>query len=502
MTSISGVITCEIAPDGGLYGRYPDGVLPDELSVLTFDGLADGSDIPSPLVELAGTFEIRNERLSMTGSIEPNTVGSYVGMDTGTTDGNISATFYPNGGTGDETGLMVRYVDNDNFWDCININGTVALVVVVDNVIAQSPADYAVPNYDPNAPLYLRINMLGDVFSVFVNNVFAFSVTDARHNTATIHGAKFAGGQMEMDDLLLPNAIPAPLTANRFYVPGHSLFNHDNSGNLPDVGPSTPYTRTGSWINHFAAANGDDSYGFGNFGQIVTQNAGWIAAGDPPPIQFDFAENGIADAVSPFADNDWTHFYFMAANFEQVETPPADYVAQTLTLLDELYSYNPNAYMMMYVHWAEPFLAGSFVDDANLTTAEYQVYRDFNRGPVYFDWHVDWYNLVRAQRPHYRLRFIPVEAIIADCIDNLSGLQSTTFTEMYGDSAPHGKDPCYFLAGLICYMCGFRKKPDVSNFSLPVDATQLTPRFFGNVELIADYVWERILHYNETYEVL
>lgn len=286
------------------------------------------------------------------------------------------------------------------------------------------------------------------------------------------------------------------------YISGHSLFTHNDSN--PPNGPADDYTRTGTWMGLIAQEAGWGFSGGGNFGQIAALNAdwdsNWSASPGPPAsgdIQYDYSSNTTTFYPSgTFAGQDFTHFLFMASNFEQVSDTPASWVARTQTILDRMNGQEPNAECIFYLHWPLPDLAGNFVDDTDLTAGEFTTYKAYARGD-YMDWHTEWFDLVKASRPSITMRMIPVGPVIFDLLDNESYMSTVTYADLFSDASPHGQQSVYFLAGIVMSIALHKALPDLSSFSVPVGATQVISEISSNLPAIAAYVQARLAYYSD-----
>ncbi len=209
----------EDTPDGDRWqivvthdGGEPNGNIPFQNTPLDFTG-ADGSPAPAPLVPLTGDFQIINNALRVAGSHPPGTIGWKIGADTGTPNGIVSAIYSANGGFSGDTGIMVRYVDPGNFWDAIIGTDTLYLVNITNGSIAFSSPGYTIPSYDPSVDYYVEVHLEGDQITVFFEGSEVIRVVNSTHHQATIHGAKYAGADSSIDNLVLPGELfPAGIT--------------------------------------------------------------------------------------------------------------------------------------------------------------------------------------------------------------------------------------------------------------------------------------------------
>jgi hypothetical protein len=500
-------------------GGIVDGNLPIDRTPIDFTG-TDGDPIPAPLIAFAGTFQITSNRLDCI-NLLPATggaIGAFVGYDTGSANGTVSATYNANTTDGGaSTGVMFRHQDNNNFFDVIDTGGTISLARIVDNGIG-IPGSYVVPGYSNVADIAVRVELEGDSIVIFVNEIEAINVIESTFNTATVHGSKYGGVGPLIDDLLLPSVfaeppdiinatfridtsidgvayglypagdfMPPAVTEVSYYVTGHSLFTYTGG----DVATPTAYTVTGQWLNLLAQANSNLSSGGYTFGFTADQIANW----PPASMQGKYATNSSDPWLDTetFAEQDLTHVIYMLSNFFEYVDAPSVWVPEGLTHIDNILAGQPNAEIIIYEHWPD---AGPIVNiDANLvTTQEWQNYRDAMA--VYHQWHSDYQDLIIAARPNATIRMIPVGPIINDLIENEAYLSTLVYSDLYGDNAPHGTENTYLLAGMICERALFKRSTNIAGFSLPGGTTQLSTEVTNNLQAIADYVETRLDFYN------
>lgn len=177
-------------------------------NVFDFTG-ADGDPAPSALTALAGDFQILGNRLFATGPAPTGTNGYIIAADTGVTEGTISATFNAGGGNGDESGLAFRIQDEFNFFDTVLLSGPARLSTVrVRNGGAdlQELGSYTIPNFDDNQDYFVEMRIVNNDFTLFVDGVEQYTVTDSAFSNATQWGIKYGGTNTGIDNLNLPGA--------------------------------------------------------------------------------------------------------------------------------------------------------------------------------------------------------------------------------------------------------------------------------------------------------
>lgn len=282
-------------------------------------------------------------------------------------------------------------------------------------------------------------------------------------------------------------------------IQGHSLFTHDD-GTAPNA-PADDYTRAGNWMGLISDHVSNTFRAGGNFYQMDAYNTQWSSTWVGPPasgqIQYSFTSTGASFYPSgTFGGQGFTHFMMMTSNFEQQTDTPAQWQARTLELIDNIIGEDSDIEMIGYIHWSLVSDAGSFVDNTDLTSGESTTYWAHQRGD-YLTWHMDLYNAARVARPSVKMRFLPIGAILGDLIENESYMSTVVWTDIFGDSSPHGTQTCYLLAGLITWIALYRTTPDLTGFSIPVGATQVISEVSNNLNSIAAYVADRLAYYDQ-----
>jgi hypothetical protein len=183
-------------------------------TLFTFTG-ADGSPPPSPLIELAGSFEIQNNTLVATG-VSPDPSEAYawlIGAETSLSDGTVSATYNSLGSAGGESGLVFRFADVFNFFDLIP-TGAGGNLILFDIVASGATpiGNYTIPGYDSNTDYEVSIAFSGSSIVVTVNGIEAINVTSSSRQSATIHGLKIGDPVSSFDNLRLPGIL-VPVTS-------------------------------------------------------------------------------------------------------------------------------------------------------------------------------------------------------------------------------------------------------------------------------------------------
>ncbi len=283
-----------------------------------------------------------------------------------------------------------------------------------------------------------------------------------------------------------------PINSSSFYIFGHSLATYDGG----DDAPATSYTRTGEWYGLLAQASGTAAGGAHTFGQFSNHNA------QPWPNVNISGKYLIGNTFDPIPDDTFPgesleHFLTMPSNFleEDMGGPPYTQPITTAqgaleTLIDNILSVYPSSEVFLYVHWPD---GGFYAGGVNMSRATFTSYNNATMGG-YLDWHVDLQNAIIGNGRS--LRTIPVGPIIAWLFENEAYLSSLEFSDVYGDSAPHGSENIYFLAALICYRTIYMQNPNIGTFTFPPAAAQIRAEISSNVASIVTAIDSRLDYFN------
>ncbi|MFT6202396.1 MAG: hypothetical protein ACJAZJ_001598, partial [Candidatus Endobugula sp.] len=300
------------------------------------------------------------------------------------------------------------------------------------------------------------------------------------------------------------SAQPSPpvnaVTSSNFHVFGHSLFTYGGG----DEATPTVYTNAGNWLGLLASASGNQSVGSFTFGQISGHNAqDWSEANN-------VVVNGAYDLGNTsvhgedFANKDFTHFYLMPSNYFEFEMggPPYTNSVTTTqagleTLVDNIDNYYASAEKILYVHWPDGgFYINPYIGETLDVLDNRSRFTEYNEDVIneYLSWHVSLQNAINANGR--TIRTIPVGPVIAWLLENEPYLQSLNFTDVYGDSAPHGTENIYLLAALVAYHAIYQTPPDLANFTIPSDATQIRSEVANNLPSIIAAIEARLNFHN------
>ncbi len=290
-----------------------------------------------------------------------------------------------------------------------------------------------------------------------------YSVSDAAGNTANA----------SLNVIVAPIVVgggPAPVTSIEQYAFHHSLWQHNVSTRA-----ATPL-----WINDFASAAGVTYETNGHFD--ITANT-LPSATEPQTGYSSVAQSWLAG--SSFEAQSLNNIIYMPLNYVQYDAP-ANQTSNLLGVLDYLAVSQPGVPVYIYEHWPE--LGDPFPPSPQML----QNYYNIARGS-YHQWFIEYYNLVVSARPGADIYMIPVGPIIADILTN-PALQASRLavSDLYEDSAPHGYDDLYFLAGLVTFQATYRQQPP-NTYRAPASISPLIANDFAALNA---YVWQRLNDYD------
>lgn len=268
----------------------------------------------------------------------------------------------------------------------------------------------------------------------------------------------------------------SPVAVNRIeqFAFNHSLWDH-NASQLA----ATPI-----WIGSFAKAAGNDYETSGQFSRstdgldsAVQAQLGYVNAG--------VKESWEEAAGLTFDQVSLNNMIFMPLNFVQLDNSPASIATQAISVIDFLANTHPEAPFYIYEHWQD--MGDPFPPSAQ----RLQDYHNTTRGS-YHEWFQNYYQAITSSRPNAEVFMVPVGPVIADVLTNpnlqASGIEVLS---LYEDSAPHGTDNLYFLAGLVTYQAIFRQKAP-SDYQAPDTIHNAIKEEFSSLN---DYVWQRLHFY-------
>lgn len=244
-------------------------------------------------------------------------------------------------------------------------------------------------------------------------------------------------------------------------------------------------------MDDMAEAAGDDYAATGGWGFLRNH-------ADSATPRNNWAPNGVEPAwdgrVETWAEADIDSAMIAVSNFIQYQAPDADYagdtrspVEATVEIINDTHAVHPDIPIYIYEPWAR---LGDFSRSvADTTDDEFQAYHDHNMG-AYHDWFVEFMDQLEEATPDATTILIPVAPVLHEL---LSGpLSDLTPSDLYTDTAPHGGETLYFLAGLISYTVVFEQQAP-ANYTPPDTVHPLVQELYPE---LAVQVVEAVERYN------
>ena len=240
------------------------------------------------------------------------------------------------------------------------------------------------------------------------------------------------------------------------YFFGNSLVNYAGGG----AGTNIPV-----WMDRFAEFQGngltvEGGYGFlRNFADTQEPNTDWGFPG--------VAEVYDAETTS-FAEVRFDNVVITPGNFIQDRAPDESYFDEDRSPLDAvidivsgLSESQPDARVFVYQGWAD---MAPFAPEGLPTPDALAAYHDYNSGE-YQDWFFSLIEQTAAAVPDTEITLIPVAAVLSEILSSRP-LSEIPVEDLYVDSAPHGTETIYFLAGLTTYAAIYGTVPP-ADFGVP-----------------------------------
>lgn len=249
--------------------------------------------------------------------------------------------------------------------------------------------------------------------------------------------------------------LKAQQVDERLFIFGHSLIDH----RPPLVPTPSDETTVPHWLYLLAQESGNTLAAGGKYGFLPQH------ANDPPFSQwgYDLVPGVWESDTEPFAAANVSTVMITAGNFVQWQGPDQEYpgdpgitpINATETVFDWVRNQSATTRLIIYENWPDmaPFLAG----DNLATEAEFTAYNNYLRGE-WHDWWLEYHDAVRASRPDFNVKMIPVGPILADILES-DWADQIPYDELYEDNAPHGRATLYFLASLITYPALYQEAP-------------------------------------------
>ena len=271
----------------------------------------------------------------------------------------------------------------------------------------------------------------------------------------------------------------------RLYTFGHSLIDHA----LPINPPPSDETTILHWIHDIAQAAGHNFATGGQYGFLTNHD-------DLPPSSswgYDNVPSVWDDSVESFSDANINAVLLTAANFIQYQPSnlahPLDSsttaVQATETIFDWVNNQQSNVKYYVYINWPEMDLQNAYPPTPPIQS-EIDVFHDFTRHG-FNDWWIEYDNFLQISRPQYAIEFIPVGPIISKILTQIIP-NNILFTDLYEDSAPHGKPTLYFLAGMITYLALYNE--NIPSNYMPDAIVHAGVR--NNLNQIRNFIWAEL----------
>ncbi len=278
--------------------------------------------------------------------------------------------------------------------------------------------------------------------------------------------------------------LNAQINSVRMYAFGHSLIDHATGSNETNI----MY-----WINDISQEVGNTFATTGQYGFLPTHT-------NLPPSS-NWGYSGISSSwdssSEPFSDADINTLLITAANFIQYENPDSPHpldanttvIQATETIFDWVNTQESNVRYYIYGNWPEMDLANAFPPTPP-TQAEIDFFHNQTIGD-FTDWWKNYQDLMLTSRPVLNTRLIPVGTIISKILIDIIPNQ-IAFEDLYEDSAPHGRESIYFLAGMITYMAVYEQ--NIPNSYMPNNTVHSVIR--NNLNTIKDFAWSELNNFN------
>ncbi len=156
---------------------------------------------------------------------------------------------------------------------------------------------------------------------------------------------------------------------------------------------------------------------------------------------------------------------------------------ETQRIFDWVNSQNNPVKYYIYENWPEMDLQNDFPP----TTPMQSEIDAFHLSTVnsFHDWWVQYNNFIQATRPQYDIELIPVGSIVSKILTEIIPNQ-ITFTDLYEDSAPHGKANIYFLAAMVTYVAIYDE--NIPSNYMPT-STNIHLAIKNNIVQIRNFIW-------------
>jgi len=178
------------------------------MAVYNFTG-ANGDPLPAGLTAQNGTFEIQSNKLMATGS-DPGGP-KWVATGISQADGAFSCVFNGEGATGDTSGVVCRYSNNDNHWSVLvnSGSGLVRLFKRESGSYASQGTDYTIPSFSNTTDYKVSIIASGTSLTVQIDDVNVITDAGAQtfNQTEILSGLRIGSTTHSIDTLTIPDEV-------------------------------------------------------------------------------------------------------------------------------------------------------------------------------------------------------------------------------------------------------------------------------------------------------
>lgn len=293
-------------------------------------------------------------------------------------------------------------------------------------------------------------------------------------------------------DYSIHPGIGRPIREARVYHYLNSLTDHAIGGEGGDND-----TNVLNWAARIANHSGQTYQADGQFGFADS----WTI----PPL----STLGWADVTTPNTGSSWgtanaaniTHVYFTPDNFNMGTQGPTvgvfnggTYPVQIGALMDGWNANTTDPDYVIYEGWPD---GGGFFVEPEVATAQawidYKAYAlDENPrtvGNTGYQWYLDEVlSTLQTDRPGDTIGRVQVSKILLSLVDE-SYLSSTVPIDYYVDSAPHGNETWYFLAGMVYYVELFKQR--VPATYIPEPSVGVASFVTNNLQQIKDFIFNQ-----------
>ncbi len=283
--------------------------------------------------------------------------------------------------------------------------------------------------------------------------------------------------------------LQAQVSNARVYAFGHSLMDH----RPPAIPTPSDETTIFHWMHDIAKTAGKEFAAGGQYGFLTSHD------NLPPSSQWGY-DNVPAvwdQEIESFSEAEINTVLITPANFIQYVSPaephPLDkntsVIESTETIFDWVNNQNSEIRYYIYGNWPEMDLVEAFPPNIPLQL-EIDTYHSLSLTQSE-TWWKPYQDAMLNSRPEYNTRLIPVGAILSKLL-SLEELQNIPFSDIYEDSAPHGRPSLYFLAAMISYMAIFEDRIPTSY--LPSALVHET--LVENLSFLNDFIWTELMNFN------